>query len=248
MKKWTEIPNIELYSDGGAEPNPGKGGYGVILCYKGKQKEFFESFKLTTNNRMELMGVITGLEKLKTKSNVQVYTDSKYVIDGITKGWAKKWKSNGWKKKKNGQAKAINSDLWARLLNVIYKHNVEFNWVKGHSGHTENERCDTLASYGIHSTELKEDNGYEAKKSNTEQKININTSNTNKEKVKVEKEGDNCRKCNEPVVKKTRKKTKKIKPNQTYYFEYILLCPSCKTMYLTEDAKREITTENKLFE
>ncbi len=246
MKIWTEIPDIELHSDGGAEPNPGKGGFGVILQYKGKQKEFFKGYEFTTNNRMELMGVIFGLEQLKTKSNVQVFTDSKYVIDGITKGWAEKWKSNGWKRKKN--IKAINSDLWDRLLNVISKHNVKFNWVKGHSGHTENERCDTLANNGINSKELLEDIGYEPKEIENDESTRVSTTFSKTKKIKIEKEGDKCRNCGEPVIKKSRKKTKKIKSNQTYYFEYILLCPSCKTMYMTEDAKREVTTENKLFE
>ena len=246
MKTWTEIPNIELYSDGGAEPNPGKSGFGVILCYKGKQKEFHKGYQLSTNNRMELMGVIFGLEQLKTKSNVQVFTDSKYVIDGITKGWAAKWKSNGWQRTKN--QKAVNSDLWNRLLNAISEHNVEFNWVKGHAGHTENERCDTLANMGINSKEPLEDVGYEPKENNATVSTHSNANFSKTNKIKIEKEGDNCRKCGEPVIKKHRKKTKKIKPNQTYYFEYVLLCPSCKTMYMTEDAKRDVTEENGLFD
>lgn len=104
------------------------------------------------------MGVIFGLERFKSKSNVQVFTDSKYVIDGITKGWAETWKKNRWKKK---NSPAINSDLWDRLLNAISKHNVEFNWVKAHSGHIENERCDTHANIGLNSNELIEDVGYE---------------------------------------------------------------------------------------
>jgi len=241
MKPRTEIPDVELYSDGGAEPNPGKGGFGVILSYKGHRKEFFQGYRLTTNNRMELMGVIFGLEKLKTKSNVQVYTDSKYVIDGITKGWAEKWKKNGWKRTKN--TKAINSDLWDRLLNIIAKHNVKFSWVKGHSGHPENERCDALASEGINSTDPIEDTGYEPNETNSNKNAQGNTS-LDLKKIKVEKEGDKCRKCGEPVVKKVRAKTKKIKPDQSYYYAYTLVCPSCKTMYLTEDAKRDTETEN----
>lgn len=99
-KIWTDMPDIELYTDGGAEPNPGKGGFGIILSYKGKRKEFFRGYQFTTNNRMELMGVIFGLEQLKTKSNVQAFTDSKYVINGITKGSAEQWKRNGWKETK----------------------------------------------------------------------------------------------------------------------------------------------------
>lgn len=246
MKAWTEIPDIELYSDGGADPNPGKGGFGIILSYKGHKKEFFRGYKLTTNNRMELMGVIFGLEQLKTKSNVQIYTDSKYVINGITKGWAEKWKSNGWLRNKSD--KAINSDLWDRLLNIVAKHSVEFNWVKGHSGHPENERCDTLASMGINSDELEEDFGYEPSDHVEVRKTKPNITYSHRSKIKIEKEGDNCRKCGVPVIKKVRKKRKKIKPKQTYFYEYVLLCPTCKTMYLTDDAKREIDRGNNLFD
>ncbi|MBO3098311.1 ribonuclease HI [Gelidibacter pelagius] len=244
-KIWSEIPNIELFTDGGAEPNPGKGGFGVILSYKGRRKEFFKGYRLTTNNRMELMGVIFGLEQLKTKSNVQVFTDSKYVIDGITKGWAENWKKNGWKRKKN--IPAINSDLWDKLLTVISEHNVEFNWVKGHSGHIENERCDTLANNGINSKELIEDIGYEPQEFSKDDKSSSNATFTKNSKVKIKNVGDECRKCGESVIKKT-PKNKKIKANQSYYYEYYLFCPSCKTMYMTEDGKREINNENRLFE
>lgn len=246
MKVWTEIPDIQLYSDGGAEPNPGKGGFGVILSYKGVKKEFFKGYEMTTNNRMELMGVIFGLEQLKTKSNVQVFTDSKYVIDGITKGWAEKWKKNGWKRDKNNIA--INYDLWDRLLNAISEHIVEFIWVKGHSGHLENERCDALANCGINSNDLLVDVGYESKNVESEQSTLDVTTLYSQNKIKIEKEGDKCRKCKVPVLKKVRSNTKKLKPNQTYYFDYVLLCPSCNTMYLTEDAKREVATENSLFD
>ncbi len=245
MKEWTKIPNIELFSDGGASPNPGKGGFGVILSYKGIQKEFFRGYKLTTNNRMELMGVIFGLEKLKTKSNVQVFTDSKYVIDGITKGWAEKWRKNNWIRKKD--TKAINSDLWERLLNVISKHNVQFNWIKGHSGHIKNERCDILATNAINSNKLLDDLGYEPNETDLSKKTRKENNCNYRSNCKIEKEGDLCRKCGNPVIKKIPKR-KKRKKNQTYYFEYYLFCPFCKTMYMTEDGKREIIAENSLFD
>ena len=215
MDKWDEIPEIDLFSDGGAEPNPGNGGFGVILSYKGKRKEFFQGYRLTTNNRMELMGVIFGLECLKTKSIVNVYTDSKYVIDGIELGWAKKWRSKNWFRVKN--EKAINHNLWARLLELIEKHeSVTLNWVKGHAGHPENERCDELANLGINSDEFLEDECYEPceKPKNTSETSNW-------PKVKIAKEGDPCRKCGTPVVIK-RPKKRKIKENQSYYFEWYL--------------------------
>jgi ribonuclease HI len=150
---WNEIPEIILYSDGGAEPNPGKGGFGIIMVYKGIKKEFSQGYVLTTNNRMELMGVIYGLERLKTKSIVKVFTDSQYVINGIENGWAQKWKSKNWFRNKND--KAINFDLWDRLLQLIStQEKVTFNWVKGHDGHPENERCDELAMSALNSNNL----------------------------------------------------------------------------------------------
>lgn len=153
------IPSIELYSDGGAEPNPGKGGYGVILHWNGHRKELFQGFRLTTNNRMELLGVITGLEAINRPAKINVFTDSKYVVDAIEKGWARKWKSRNWIRTK--KEKAINPDLWERLLTAIDRHKeVKFNWVKGHNGHPENERCDQLATQGINLPNLLVDEGY----------------------------------------------------------------------------------------
>ncbi len=228
MNDFNEIPNIELYSDGGADPNPGKGGYGLILSWKGIKREFYEGFKLTTNNRMELLGVITGLKKLKTKSNVTIITDSKYVIQGIELGWAKKWKENNWLR--NKKEKAINADLWGELLALIEQHNVTFKWIKGHNGHPENERCDYLATLAMNANDLKVDVGYESSllEDKTIQKI-LN-------------EGDKCTKCHTPVIKKQTKK--KHKPGQTYYFEYYLFCPSCKKMYMVESAKKFIERQN----
>ena len=137
------LKKVEMYSDGACSGNPGPGGYGVILRYKGKEKEISGGAADTTNNRMELMGVIAGLEALKEPCHVTVCTDSQYVVNGITKGWAESWKANNWVKK--DKKPALNSDLWDRLLNEIHRHKVEFVWIKGHAGHPENERCDQLA-------------------------------------------------------------------------------------------------------
>ena len=158
LEKSTSRPHVLLFTDGGAEPNPGRGGYGVILSYKGKTKEFSAGFKMTTNNRMELLAVISGLQKLKSPSKVTVYSDSRYVVDGIEKGWAKSWRSKNWMR--NKKEKAINSDLWARLLDLLDIHEVSFHWVKGHAGHPENERCDVLASIAMRGKDLKVDPGY----------------------------------------------------------------------------------------
>ena len=244
--KWEEIPEIDLYSDGGAEPNPGKGGFGVIMSYKGIKREFSQGYELTTNNRMELMGVIYGLERIKTKSIVNVFTDSRYVIDGIEQGWAERWKSKNWYRTEN--KKAINWDLWDRLLIVISAHQkVTFNWIRGHAGHLENERCDELALVALNGDNLLIDTGYLPNQmQNDENGVGENI-HRNFKNIKVNVEGDACRKCGTSVIKKTPKR-KIPKPGQTYYYEYYLLCPGCKTMYLLEEAKRDISSkDNNLF-
>lgn len=134
---------VEIFTDGACSGNPGPGGYGAILRCDGREKEISGGEPHTTNNRMELMGVIAALEALKYPCKVRLTTDSRYVADGVTKGWARGWKKRGWKKS-NGDP-ALNPDLWDRLLSLLDTHDVEFCWIKGHAGHPENERCDTLA-------------------------------------------------------------------------------------------------------
>lgn len=137
------MKNIEIYTDGACSGNPGKGGWGAVLVYKGNEKEISGCEKETTNNRMELTAVIMALSALKEPCNVNLTTDSKYVCDAINKGWVYSWKSKGWKKA--DKKPALNVDLWQQLLELLKIHNVEFNWVKGHNGHKYNERCDELA-------------------------------------------------------------------------------------------------------
>ena len=134
---------VEIFTDGACSGNPGPGGYGVVLRYKGVSKELSGGEEQTTNNRMELTAVITGLSALKEPCAVTLYSDSKYIIDAIQKGWAKKWRANGWMR--NAKDLALNPDLWEKLLDLLEKHEVTFVWVKGHAGHPENERCDQLA-------------------------------------------------------------------------------------------------------
>jgi len=132
---------INIYTDGSSIGNPGPGGYGVIMEWEGKQyiKEFSDGYRLTTNNRMELMAVIVALEKLKKQSmEVTIYSDSKYVIDSVQKKWLFNWEKKAFKDKKN-------PDLWKRYLNIHRKHQVNFQWIKGHNAHPQNERCDKLA-------------------------------------------------------------------------------------------------------
>jgi len=138
-----ELKTIEMFTDGACSGNPGPGGWGTILRFEGVEKELSGGEKETTNNRMELMAVIMGFEALKYPCHVILTTDSRYVADGIGKGWAKSWKANGWRKA--DKKPALNPELWERLLNAIEPHEVEIKWVKGHEGHPENERCDLMA-------------------------------------------------------------------------------------------------------
>ena len=138
-----ELSNVQLYTDGACSGNPGPGGYGAILRCNGYEKEISGGEASTTNNRMELMAVICGLEALNRKCRVTIYSDSKYFVDAVEKGWAKAWQKNGWRKA--DKRKALNVDLWETLLPLLEKHKVTFMWVKGHNEHPENERCDKLA-------------------------------------------------------------------------------------------------------
>ena len=137
------MKKVTIYTDGACSGNPGPGGWGVVLRFGSVEKELSGGEKQTTNNRMELTAAIMGLSALKEPCKVRLVTDSKYVADGITKGWAKSWQKNGWKKA--DKKPALNPDLWETLLELIDTHEVEIEWVKGHAGHPENERCDKLA-------------------------------------------------------------------------------------------------------
>ncbi|MGN1123028.1 MAG: ribonuclease HI [Eubacterium sp.] len=137
------MKEIEIYTDGACSGNPGKGGWGAVLVYKGKEKEISGGSPDTTNNRMELTAVIEALKQLKEPCKVALTTDSKYVCDAINKGWVYSWKKKGWRKSDNKPA--LNVDLWEKLLEQLEIHKVEFCWVKGHNGHPYNERCDELA-------------------------------------------------------------------------------------------------------
>ena len=146
---------ITLYTDGAAKGNPGPGGYGVVLLSGKHYKELNEGYRMTTNNRMELLAVIIGLEALKKENQqVQVFSDSKYVVDAVEKGWLLGWEKKAFKGKKN-------PDLWKRFLIIYRKHQVKFNWIKGHAGNTYNEKCDELAVAAAESIDLLIDEGFE---------------------------------------------------------------------------------------
>ena len=137
------MKTVTLYTDGACSGNPGPGGWGAILSYNGVEKELSGGEQSTTNNRMELLAVISGLEALKESCRVELYSDSKYVIDGLSKGWAASWRKNGWRKA--DKKPALNPDLWERLLNLTEKHELSYHWVKGHADNPYNNRCDQLA-------------------------------------------------------------------------------------------------------
>jgi ribonuclease HI len=153
------LKKIVIYTDGACTGNPGKGGYGAVLIYNGHRKEISGGYQLTTNNRMEMMGAIAALKSLKEKCAVTLHSDSKYLVDAVNLGWAKKWQANGWKRNQKESAK--NPDLWQEILDLCQQHQIDFVWVKGHAGIEENERCDRLAVAAIKQRDLLVDLGYQ---------------------------------------------------------------------------------------
>jgi ribonuclease HI len=140
--------DVTIYTDGACSGNPGPGGYGAILMYGEHKKEISGGEAVTTNNRMELMGVISALKALKRPCGVDLYTDSQYIVNAIEKGWARKWQANGWMR--NKKDRAMNPDLWQELLDLLEIHHVTFHWVKGHASNPYNNRCDELAVAASH--------------------------------------------------------------------------------------------------
>lgn len=178
---------------------------------------------------MELFAAIAGLKALKFPCMVKLYSDSKYLVDAMTKDWAQKWQENEWWR--NKKAKASNIDLWEKLIALCNKHQVEFEWVKGHAGLGANERCDKLSMAALKQPNLPADEGYEQRPEDSSAS-------------KITQEGQSCRKCSTPVVKKVPRR--KHKPAQTYYYEYYLYCPNCRTMYMVEEAKRYFENQTLL--
>ncbi len=149
-----------MYTDGACSGNPGPGGYGALLLSGKHRAELSGGFRRTTNNRMEILAVIAGLESLREPRRVTVHSDSQYVVDAVNKGWAKRWKANGWRR--NKKEKALNPDLWERLLDLLDTHDVTFRWIRGHAGSAGNERADSLAVAASRGSGLAVDEGYEA--------------------------------------------------------------------------------------
>ena len=223
------MPHVDIYTDGACEPNPGLGGYGAVLLHPKKRTETSGGFRLTTNNRMEIYAAIKGLELLKQPCKVTLYSDSQYLVNAMMAGWAATWKRKGWWR--TNKERAINIDLWERLLALCETHQVEFVWVKGHAGNKENERCDQLSCAALRQPNLPADEGYE------------NKPETEGERPKLTLEGQPCWKCSTPVIKQKSHK----KPKGDYYFEYYLYCPKCQATYLVEEAKRFIEQPPSMF-
>jgi ribonuclease HI len=228
---------VTIYTDGAAIPNPGAGGYGVVLRFGKHTKELSGGFAPTTNNRMELMAVIVGLEALKEPCKVTLHSDSQYVVNALTSRAAFRWRDSGWTINASGTKPTKNSDLWERLLLAYERHEVEMVWVKGHAGIFDNERCDELAMAASRASNLPRDTGFQGEVS-TLTVIDRNRPVGSSSNTKVLSEGQPCRACGTPVVKRVPKK-KTLKPNQTYYFAWYLHCPGCQAMYTVEEAKRE---------
>jgi len=152
------LKRVTIYTDGACLGNPGPGGYGVVLLYKGRRKELSGGYRKTTNNRMEIMAAIVGLKALKEKCEATLYSDSEYLVKAMTEGWVERWRKNNWRR--NRKEKALNPDLWEQLLQLYEYHQVEFKWVKGHAKSAENNRCDELALEAAQQSNLPVDEGY----------------------------------------------------------------------------------------
>ena len=237
-----DLKEVIIYTDGACEPNPGPGGYGVVLIYGSRLKELSGGFRQTTNNRMEMIAAIKGLEALNEPCIVKLFSDSEYLVKSMSEGWAEHWKEKGWQRTK--KAKAANPDLWETLLGLCQIHQVEFFWVKGHANILENERCDELSIKALTGYDLSVDVVYESQADFHENKDANQSANQSLHKKKITEENQPCRKCGTPVIKKTPRR--KRKQGQGYYYEYYLYCSGCKTIYMVEDAKRSIESQTLL--
>jgi ribonuclease HI len=150
--------HVIIYTDGACIGNPGPGGYAAILLYQGHRKELSGGYRRTTNNRMEIAAAIAGLEALKEECRVTLYSDSEYLVKAMSRDWARRWRANGWRR--NKRENVLNPDLWEKLLRLCEGHEVQFNWVKGHAGTSENTRCDELAMQAAQQSSLPDDESY----------------------------------------------------------------------------------------
>ncbi len=216
-----ENKEVVIFTDGACEPNPGPGGYGAVLLFENRRKEISGGFRLTTNNRMEILAAIKSLELLKHPCKVTLYSDSQYLVSAMMKGWVEKWKKRNWWRTNKEQA--INVDLWERLSALCETHEVDFVWVKGHNGNPENERCDKLSYAALHQKDLPPDEVYENPPPEPKP-------------IKMTHDGQPCRKCLTPVIKLKSKK-----------FRFYLFCPNCNATYEIEFEKQDEFKQATLF-
>lgn len=243
--------NITIYTDGASSGNPGPGGYAAVIVADRRRREIAGGFRQTTNNRMELFAAIAGLEALQGGQIVRLVSDSQYLVESINQGWVRTWKSKGWRKTK--KEKVPNADLWQRLLGQLERHTVTFEWMEGHAGHPLNERANWLAQRALLAPDLPVDEGYERASAAVGQtQAGLFDAPVGEEGLGVEPgeapqgvnnrklstAGQACRKCGTPVEKRV--PVRKVKPGQSYYYEYYLQCPECGTIYLVDKAKRGI--------
>lgn len=266
MESVPDRKQVTIYTDGGCDPNPGPGGYGVVLLHAGKRRELAGGFRLTTNNRMELLAAITGLAALRTRCEVTLHSDSRYLVDAMARGWVRSWQARGWRRA--GQGPIANRDLWERLIELTGKHEVAFRWVRGHAGVPENERCDELAARGRLGGDLAVDAGYleaanqraASERAGTlfgsDPAISDPPEVSTRAPVRapvpgsgaaITQEGQPCRKCGTPVVRRVPGRRKNS--GKLYVYEYYLFCLACKTMYMVDSAKvSPIELERRAFE
>ena len=216
------LPKVSLYCRSFIDKVTAKAAYTIIMKYNDIEKSFSESFRKSTNNRLELMGIISGFQKLKKTVDITVYISYHYIIDPFEKDWISNWVENNWISNKR---RIANQDLWKQLLDLTKEHIVKFEYCNNEYI----KKCYTLSQLETQKNiEFKIDEVFEEECS---QEIREDR------KIRIDKEGDLCRKCSTPVVKKTPTQ-KKIKENQIYYYEYILQCPNCRTIFFVESAKR----------
>ena len=237
-----DLKRVTIFTDGAAVPNPGVGGYGVILRFGAHSKELSGGFRETTNNRMELMAVVVGLEALKERCKVALHSDSQYIVNAVTSGSVFRWRKNGWKFNPGGTKPVKNPDLWERLLAAYEKHEVEMVWVKGHAGTADNERCDALAMAACKLKDWPPDPGCVADASEESAREAESEKVVPRGNRKITVEGQPCRHCGTPVVKRV-PRPRKLKEGQAYRFAWYLYCPGCKAMYLVEEAKQHVSGE-----
>ena len=231
--------HVTIYTDGGCSGNPGPGGYGAVLLSGRHRRELSGGYRLTTNNRMEMLAAIMALETLKSPCDVMLYSDSTYLVSSIQQGSVTRWRQNGWRRKSGRDNVPVkNPDLWQRLLKAAEKHEVTFEWVKGHADVEENECCDRLAVAAAGAKPTDRDVAFEQEHPDLLAQATATTrARSPGRKLKVKQAGQPCPKCGTPVEKRRPKQGPK--PGQSFYYAYFFACPGCRSNYMVEEGKRE---------